>query len=67
MNKQIFELEVELKKQIAVREVFIKKIENLSEKSIYRGIDLTELYQNLLKEEEQILIPLLEELAVKKY
>lgn len=67
MNIQFFELEIELKKQIAVREVFIKRINNLSQKSIYRGIDLTKFYQNLLKEEEQILIPLLKELSIKKY
>lgn len=67
MSKQIFELEIELKKQIAVREVFIKRINGLSPKTIYRGINLTEFYQNMLKEEEQILIPLLENLATKKY
>lgn len=67
MNGQIFELEVELKKQIAVREVFIKRINDLSQKSIYRGVDLTEFYQEFLKEEEQTLIPLLESLATKKY
>lgn len=67
MNGQIFELEVELKKQIAVREVFIKRINDLSQKSIYRGVDLTEFYKEFLKEEEQTLIPLLESLATKKY
>lgn len=67
MNKQIFDLEVELRKQIVVREVFIKKINELSQKSIYRGINLTEFYQELLKEEEQTLIPLLGNLSIKKY